>query len=466
MKYVFVAFINSLCLLGYSQCDLTDDFYQVWNQTDLDVMFENSPDCTELNTLFLSSLPNENDPIISLNPLKNIQKINTLLIRNIPELKTINGLENIDSINVLILTSLDSLNNIEALYNLKDLNALTFSFNNFIIDVSQLKNIIPNNALTLIGDGEFSNYELNSEHFILKIFSNSLPNDFNKLFKNEPDSLGVQISGCSNFNFQGFGNFKKLTELFISGCENCSLNGLENLNSISNIHLQNIVSNEGSEFAFSSLANIEYSLSLFNMDNITDFSAYFPLLNHLGSKLVLVNNDSLYHISVLNNVDIPTKPLISFISNLFDETGIDFPVYFSNNNSLDYCSNDFICEALTTYPDSVFIEGNGTESCQYQGLLSYCTYSHQGNIRLPSGEQEFLTIVYPNPADSFIFINSKEKNYKDQKFVISDLFGKQIKAGLISNQFIDINDIDTGSYIISIIDHNNHLVKQLRFLKK
>ncbi len=465
MRYIFVVFINSLWLLGYSQCDLTDDFYQIRNQTDLDIMFENNPDCTELNTLFLYALPNENDPIINLNPLKNIHKINTLLIRNIQELKTLSGLENIDSINVLSLSSLDSLNNIVALYNLKDLNALTFFFNKFITNVSQLKNIKPNNRLGLIGDGDFSNYELDTDHFILTISSNSVANDFNNVFSNEPDSLGLSISGCSNFVFKGFEKYEKLTELFITGCENCSLNGLENLNSISNIHLQNTTSYDD-EFTFASLENIEYSLNLWNIDHIKDFSAYFPSLNQIGSKLVLVDNDSLYHISVLNDIDIPTKPLKSFIPDDFNNSGIDLPVYFSNNKNLDYCSNDFICEALTTYPDSVFIEGNGTESCQYQGLLSYCTYVHQGNIKLPSSEKEVLSTVYPNPADSYIILNIREKNSMNQKFVISDIFGKKIKAGPISNQFINIDDIDTGSYIISIIDHNNNSVEQLRFVKR
>jgi len=62
------------------------------------------------------------------------------------------------------------------------------------------------------------------------------------------------------------------------------------------------------------------------------------------------------------------------------------------------------------------------------------------------------TIVYPNPVNDFLNIQSLHPNLK---FAIFDINGKQIFNGTLINNQISVSHLKSGTYIIKLIDDNN-----------
>ncbi|GEM_PF-3468488 len=56
-------------------------------------------------------------------------------------------------------------------------------------------------------------------------------------------------------------------------------------------------------------------------------------------------------------------------------------------------------------------------------------------------------VVYPNPAKEFIYVRGAIVN---KQYTISDLQGRTLQKGIINNQLINIQNLSTGSYILTI----------------
>lgn len=74
--------------------------------------------------------------------------------------------------------------------------------------------------------------------------------------------------------------------------------------------------------------------------------------------------------------------------------------------------------------------------------------------------------ITPNPASNFITLNLHTNNVTAVKYTISSLAGQQVLNGAISmaNQPIDISQLPTGTYYISI--NTNEEIKHIRFIKQ
>ena len=72
--------------------------------------------------------------------------------------------------------------------------------------------------------------------------------------------------------------------------------------------------------------------------------------------------------------------------------------------------------------------------------------------------------VYPNPATTQISINKQFKETNNTKFTITDITGKTIQNGRLTNSPILIDNLKSGIYFLNIKDQNaSHKVK---FIKK
>jgi len=67
--------------------------------------------------------------------------------------------------------------------------------------------------------------------------------------------------------------------------------------------------------------------------------------------------------------------------------------------------------------------------------------------------------VYPNPADSFLNINSNQLPNTEFNIQIIDILGRVVWEGLLHNaaqQHIDISPLQSGTYQIILFDVNGH----------
>lgn len=73
-------------------------------------------------------------------------------------------------------------------------------------------------------------------------------------------------------------------------------------------------------------------------------------------------------------------------------------------------------------------------------------------------------VVYPNPASNKLFITSNQSN-NNSNYVITDLSGKNLlKGNVIENNFIDINELNAGMYLLNILTEKGN--KTIKFIKE
>jgi hypothetical protein len=69
--------------------------------------------------------------------------------------------------------------------------------------------------------------------------------------------------------------------------------------------------------------------------------------------------------------------------------------------------------------------------------------------------------IYPNPASDIIHI----KNAKDVKsYIITDFSGRIILKDFLAKDFINIQSLSTGNYILQLITSKN--IENFKFVKK
>lgn len=74
--------------------------------------------------------------------------------------------------------------------------------------------------------------------------------------------------------------------------------------------------------------------------------------------------------------------------------------------------------------------------------------------------------IAPNPVETYLNVSNLENV---EELIISNLSGQQIKTIKImntENERINLNNIETGVYIISAFDQQNQLINSIKFIKK
>jgi len=76
--------------------------------------------------------------------------------------------------------------------------------------------------------------------------------------------------------------------------------------------------------------------------------------------------------------------------------------------------------------------------------------------------------LYPNPSSDQILIEITEEDWMNLSFTVYDLNGKKQKEGIITNksQFIDIQDLKTGMYLLFISNPSKKEIKIRKFIKE
>ncbi len=185
---------------------------------------------------------------------------------------------------------------------------------------------------------------------------------------------------------------------------------------------------------------------------VTDTMAYpfqptFPIVGHPTSlcgyyKYLPQNGDSLW-IKILlfdNGIMILDEQIVAIASSSWSS----FTIPFSTYNSAD--SATIMMAAF--YPNGPLDEPNGN-SVLYVDNLSFDN-PITGIFSLKADINNFVT--YPNPANSFFYIDFKNENQANLKVTVSNTLGQIIKSEILQNnqQEIDISDFKGGTYFLEI----------------
>jgi len=228
------------------------------SQSQIDDFLNNYPNCYDIRgTVTISG----ND-ITNLNGLKNINRINTLIIRDNPSLTSLKGL---DSLRVLtgyyglVIENNPSLTDLSALNNLEDAAYILFIANNdALTNLSGLNNLSEVHMYITISDNasliDLSGLEgiTNTGH--LSIYDNSSLQTLKGL--DNLEYLGYELSIWNNTSLTNIKDLKNLNELGLFDGNNkddlsiynnsslTSLEGLDNLlaNSIYNLNISTNIS--------------------------------------------------------------------------------------------------------------------------------------------------------------------------------------------------------------------------------
>jgi hypothetical protein len=261
-----------------------------------------------------------------------------------------------------------------------------------------------------------------------------------------------------------------------------SLNGLENISFAGGVLIQSnfaLLNLEGLQ----NLVSVERDLIISNNHLLGSLSGLENLIS-VGENLTIMGNQSLVFLSGLDNLtSVGNSVYLRFNDSMETLTGIENLVTIGNslnilnngaltslmgidsmnlltasnlaiafNPLLSFCSVQSVCDYLNIPSNPATISENASGCKSRPGVEFFCDIT--GTVT-PS--QDHFSI-FPNPALDKIEISG----YEEGLLEISDSFGRSVNFNF-SNQFIDISDLPSGMYFISIRSKEGIVIK--RFIK-
>ncbi|WP_106793140.1 PQQ-dependent sugar dehydrogenase [Aquimarina sp. Aq78] len=89
-------------------------------------------------------------------------------------------------------------------------------------------------------------------------------------------------------------------------------------------------------------------------------------------------------------------------------------------------------------------------------IKNFCVGTNSTNLKIDLDNSSFK--IYPNPAESFIII--KTNNSNNSSFKIVNKIGQIIKTGIISRNKIELNNLPSGLYFISVTSNTKTQIKK------
>lgn len=105
--------------------------------------------------------------------------------------------------------------------------------------------------------------------------------------------------------------------------------------------------------------------------------------------------------------------------------------------------------------------GSGNQTEDITNVTQELWYAWGSGILSTSREELNQVKIYPNPATSFLRI---ESDIDAETFIINDLLGKEIKSGKINNGQIDVSNLSKGTYILQLMK-GIQKIKSVKFIK-
>jgi hypothetical protein len=404
-----------------AQCD--SDTVVVFSQSELNDFFSENPDCHRIKDIIIQTRQGQIDPVVSLSGFSQLDSINQLVLLDSPGITSLEGLQNISFIETLTIR-LPLISDLSQLASIEKIGELRFQYNEFIRDLTFLKGVNLTKSLYLNGDGKISDLELPNSKFLLEVRENNHPNNFAFLESQEVDSLSIFLSKCSNFSFEGLRSKSKMYELAVTGIPDLDFSALENLTQITGLYLvSSKYKTSIKDLELPNLQVIECILDIVFMDSVKTIRQVLPRLSKIGYGVYIINNRDLYSISSIGSLDVSTGNF----ETLLDENFITAlkRINIVNNRSLEYCTNEYVCEMIHQYDDQfIKIENNGYEGCFLSELNIRCDSLISSDKEAVLEESKIKT--YPNPAISEVRVESLKPDIKSIQ--VYDLMGKLVQV--------------------------------------
>jgi hypothetical protein len=212
-----------------------------------------------------------------------------------------------------------------------------------------------------------------------------------------------------------------------------------------------------------SLSSLGGSLKIYT-EKLTDLQG-LEKLHSIGTDLNIEKNDALINLKGLDSLKYISGSIYIYDNPLLNSlTGLDF----INSDSIDYilimdnpnlktCNVESICSFISSSSSVTSISGN------HQGCNSETEIEIECETVSVADPLSSHIIIYPNPAENFVTINMPEGKHADM-VNIYDQAGRLVRQIKPYNPQIDISDIESGVYILEIIQKNTRSKKLLSIL--
>ena len=391
----------------------SSDSYSLTNQTDINNFQTNFPELRTIGKLFINN--SDDSDITSLLPLKFLDTIQFLSIKDCQGLTSLNGLDSIYNV-TLAIENCQSLEEIEVINTFQRLSTFRLENCNEIKSLSHI---------------DFKRHNLYS------ITLRDLPNLKEEVLNLDTVKNRLKIS---NLNWNNLTPLSKLTsaETFsISSMpELNSVHGMDNLRQLNSLDLWTLP-NLSTLTGFNEIKRIK-SISLLNLGKLSHVENCFSQVDSIKTQLIIRNNEYLKDIGEFENLkyigscSIRENPELTDL-NIFNQTiNIKHELSIANNKKLDICNFPSVCNKL--FSESSTFSGNAF-GCNFEILYENC---YPENV---------------NPIFDVIINSQNELDSFAQKYPLAD----SILANLI------ISDIDKTSKItdLSYFEQINYIEGEL-----
>lgn len=425
MKYIILfSFVLKGILLVNAQCNKINIYLH--SQEQVDSFNVSYPNCTEIYSL---EIDDKIGPIKNLDSLINIKKIYSLRILKIDSLFDISGLNNLNQLNEFTFYHQRKYANA---LKIDSIGSIRHFFLNDTLDLSIYSNIKHINdfiSINLSGKLTGLNDYTTDPKFSIFINDNKVKNDCKKLLPQSSTTLEYfSVKRCVELSLKGMEKITSINNIAFEDNQNCDFSSI---NEIYNCNELFIISQPTLTNIYPYFINLDtlYWLSL-RMPAIEKLDDILPSLKHIRGFLILSGCSSLKNLSFFQNFSLPNEK----ISDLYS-----FRLTIYDNENLDSCRNDFICKALSTYPDSVWLVNNGS-FCTKNELINQCT-------SMASNDNFNYFKIYPNPTFGQIFFDGL---HGESKIRIRNINGQIIATLKNINNGADLSELTSGMYILEI----------------
>ncbi len=432
VNYLLLSVFLFISFSGLSQCPDEDLHFNI--QQDIEDFISAYPDCEEIKRNL--SL---NGSINDLTPLAGIKKIGgSLFLLELTDLNNLKGLENLRTINIsLVANTFNSLHNFEGLEGLEKVNKISVqnrSIKNLdglsgldTIQNIEIVNSIDHNLKNLNGlkanfvRSMFINFELLDEEFDIKEVTDLILIGQGKLTNSYLDKLTdkVLIINTLNIDSISFELISTDTTLVSLNLWNTEVLDMEDIDSYEDLTYLTIEDND-------TLINSNY-LSRSKVKSLSIGGSKIIHLNNLTNpyleSLALQVNPNLYDLSELED-----------FKNLKD-------IYLRDNILLDTCNYDIVCDLIES--GNAIIVGNGINCSSVDVVASQCTSS-----TLDLNNEQTMGIIYPNPCDDVLYIDS---DFDIEALEVFTIQGNLLLRKTRNTSSIDVKELDyIGAVVLKI----------------
>ncbi|MFC2101983.1 T9SS type A sorting domain-containing protein [Bacteroidota bacterium] len=350
------------------------------------------------NVTFIENLEIRSNPLTSLAGLDNVTSIGgSLYVSGNGALTSLAGLDNVTSIgNRLEIVSNHSLTSLTGLDNVTSIGgSLEVNNNESLASIAELDNV------TSI-DGS------------IRIFANDALTSLAGL--DNVTSIGGSLSFSGNEALTSLAGLDNVTSIggSLVLSDNESLTSLAGLNNVTSIGEDLWIG----EYALGEWRGNPSLTSLQGLNN----------LSSIGGTLAVLCNISLTSLTGFDNIDAGS------ISHLF----------ICINQLLSTCEVQSVCDYLSSPNGTIDIHDNAPGCNSPEEVQEACEA-----VAIPSVDAQAVTLFYPNPAESFIFVKGTNQSVVQQVSIYNQM-GQRVLQKEQAVGMIDVSRLLPGMYVIEI----------------